>query len=269
MEFDSRGLIATLIFHTIILLVVLLFGFITPLPLPGEAGILINFGEDESAFGPEEPRYNIRPSVKAQPENIPEAVKETSKETPMLTQDYEEAPSLPVKKEKKKTEKTQVNPVKKDVPVVKETKPAPVKEEPKVDSRAMYGGRKTNTDNTGSQGIGTGNGNMGDPDGSPESLNYGDGGGDGDAPGFYLSGRNSLSLPVPSINVQKRGKVVVTIKVDREGKVVEAIPGAKGSTTLDSYLMNVAKNAALSSRFDSNSNAPFYQTGTITYIFQY
>jgi len=268
MEFDSRGIIATIIIHALILLACILFGFITPLPLPGEAGILINFGDENSAFGPEEPKYNIRPPVKTQPENKPETVKETSKETPILTQDFEEAPSLPVKKEKK-AEKKKVDPKKNETPAVKETKAAPVKEEPKVDSRALYGGRKNNTEYTGSQGIGTGEGNMGNPDGSPESLNYGEGGGSGNAPGFYLSGRNSVSLPVPSINLQKRGKVVVTIKVDRDGNVVEAIPGAKGSTTLDSYLLGVAKNAALSSRFDSKPNAPFYQTGTITYIFHY
>ena len=70
-----------------------------------------------------------------------------------------------------------------------------------------------------------------------------------------------------NIMLTKKGVVKVQIKVDRNGKVVEAIPGAKGSTTLDSYLLKVAKRAALSSKFDSNGDAPVYQLGTITYIF--
>jgi outer membrane biosynthesis protein TonB len=60
---------------------------------------------------------------------------------------------------------------------------------------------------------------------------------------------------------------VVDVSVDRSGKVTQAIPGTKGSTTLDEYLLRVAKEAALKARFDSKANAPVIQKGTITYNF--
>jgi len=59
----------------------------------------------------------------------------------------------------------------------------------------------------------------------------------------------------------------VEISVDRNGKVVQAIPGAKGSTILDEYLLKVAKEAALAARFEAKSDAPVIQKGTITYNF--
>ncbi len=57
------------------------------------------------------------------------------------------------------------------------------------------------------------------------------------------------------------------MSVDRSGKVTQATPGTKGSTTLDEYLLRVAKEAALKARFDPKSDAPVIQKGTITYNF--
>ncbi len=268
MELDSRGLLGTLIFHTLLLMIFIFFGFITPLPLPEEAGILINFGDSETGLGSEEPHTNEQFVRSTQPENIPENIEETSKEDPVMTQETEDAPAMkPANKPKeKKPEKKQETAVTNPKPQPR--KEEPKKEEPKVDSRALYTGKKDNSQSIGSQGNTYGTGNQGSPTGSPDATNYGIGGGTGNAPGFDLEGRNSVSLPVPSIDIPKEGKVVVQIKVDREGNVVDAVPGVKGSTTLDSYLVSVAKKAALSSKFDSNPNAPYYQIGTINYIFR-
>ncbi len=268
MELDSRGLIGTAIFHTLILLLFILFGFITPLPLPEEAGILINFGDSETGFGSEELRENSESTSQSQPESMPETYEETSEEDPVMTQETEDAPAMvPVNKPRgKKPEKKPETEVKNPVPQPNKQEQEE-KEEPKVDSRALYTGKKEDSQSTNSQENTYGPGNQGSPTGSTDATNYGLGGGSGNAPGFYLDGRNPLSLPVPSIDSPKEGKVVVQIKVDRAGNIVDAVPGAKGSTTLDSYLLSVAKKAALSSKFDSNPNAPYYQTGTITYIF--
>lgn len=268
MELDRRGLIGTAIFHTLILMLFVFFGFITPLPLPDEAGILVNFGDSETGLGSEELRENEEPSSMKPSESVPETVKESPVEDPVMTQETEEAPAMATVKKpsEKKPEKKEETTPKTQTPQQNTEEPVK-KEEPKVDSRALYTGKKENSDNTGSQGNTYGSGNQGSQGGSPDATNYGLGGGTGNVPGFYLDGRNPVSLPVPTIDMPKEGKVVVQIKVDRDGNIVEAIPGAKGSTTLDNYLLGVAKKAALSSKFDSNPNAPFYQTGTITYIF--
>jgi len=62
--------------------------------------------------------------------------------------------------------------------------------------------------------------------------------------------------------------VVVEVTVDQNGKVTKAVPGVKGSTTLDEYLLQSAKEAALKAVFDLKLDAPAYQKGTITYFFK-
>lgn len=94
-----------------------------------------------------------------------------------------------------------------------------------------------------------------------------DGNTDGE-PNAHLVGRTVMgTLPRPSYTVQQAGKVVVTIKVDQYGKVLEAVPGAVGTTVTDRTIWEAAKKAALESRFNMSSDAPAVQEGTITYIF--
>ena len=75
------------------------------------------------------------------------------------------------------------------------------------------------------------------------------------------------SLPKPSYTSQSEGVVVVQIKVDQYGTVVEAIPGAEGTTTKDKNLWNAARDAALKAHFNQSANAPAIQTGTLKYSF--
>lgn len=115
MTFDRKGITGTIVFHTILLLLVLIFGFSTPLPLPGEKGILINFGDTRTGFGSSEPEMAepVRRDETEQPVPPVETQKVQTEEN-IMTQDYEEAPSLPVKKEidSKKKEERVKEPVK-------------------------------------------------------------------------------------------------------------------------------------------------------------
>ena len=89
------------------------------------------------------------------------------------------------------------------------------------------------------------------------------------APSAKLKGRSTVgSLPLPSYNINKEGRVVVTIRVDQYGKVINAIPGAIGTTVPDKSLWNAAKEAALKAQFNVSSTAAAIQEGTITYIFK-
>jgi TonB family protein len=83
-----------------------------------------------------------------------------------------------------------------------------------------------------------------------------------------LDGRSVLSLPKPEYTNQVEGDVVVEVTVDKDGRVIQATPGYRGSTTLDENLLQLAKKAALIARFDRNPNAPAVQKGTITYKFR-
>ena len=84
---------------------------------------------------------------------------------------------------------------------------------------------------------------------------------------YDLQGRGFQLLPKPKYDYQGEGKIVVEVSVDRSGKVTQATPGAKGSNTLDEYLLTVAKEAALKATFEPKPGAPLIQKGTITYNF--
>ncbi|MCK9304360.1 MAG: hypothetical protein PHP30_02935 [Bacteroidales bacterium] len=88
-------------------------------------------------------------------------------------------------------------------------------------------------------------------------------------PSARLAGRTVMgTLPEPDYTVNKAGKVVVKISVDQYGAVINATPGATGTTVQDKTLWDAARKAALKAKFNLSSSAPAVQEGTITYIFK-
>ncbi len=256
MEWDKRAFLLTAgIYSLLFVLFLFVLAFKTPLPLPGEEGMLIDFGDSETGMGAIEPRKveKVQPQEQVrQQESNPEPVEQTQ-----MTQDFEDAPAVNAPKEQKTTPD----------PKKTEKKEEPKEEKkPQVNQRALFGPNRNSTSNS-SEGVAGGEGNQGDPNGDPESDNHSLGGGLGDGPSYSLAGRSAVNLPTPRNEHQKEGKVVVQVTVDRLGRVTKAIPGVKGSTTLDSQLLALAKAAALNSKFNTKDDAPLYQTGTITYVF--
>ena len=95
-----------------------------------------------------------------------------------------------------------------------------------------------------------------------------EGGGIGeDGTAYQLGGRKVEFKAKPIYNIQVEGKVVVLITVDGLGNVINAIAGAKGSTTLNKQLLKRAKTAALKTKFDPKKSAPSNQQGKIIYHF--
>ena len=83
---------------------------------------------------------------------------------------------------------------------------------------------------------------------------------------YYLENRYHRSLPIPVYLAQGGGKVIVDIKVNRNGKVVEAEP-RKNRSISDDQIYLYAKAAALRTLFNSDMQAPEIQSGTIHYTF--
>ncbi len=257
---DKNGILGTIIFHNILLLILIFFGFTEPKPLPGIEGIKIDFGNEEFGKGITASEAEMKVE---QPAPAEESVISTDSKIDIMTQDFEEAPAVKkkeTKKEEKVIEKPPVKPVEK--PVEK-----PVVKPKEVNTNALYKGKDKDSGSDASEGQSNDYGNMGTSEGDEDSnnssgLSYGSG------ISFSLEGREGLSLPKPELNYQKQGKVVVEITVDRQGNVVNATSGVKGSTTLDTYLLNAARDAALKSRFTNKSDAPFHQKGYITYHFK-
>lgn len=144
---------------------------------------------------------------------------------------------------------------------------------------ALVNSQNRGTTSTG-EGIAGGPGNQGDPNGSINSKVRGTGSGQGTSGtgtgtgtgdkgiSYDLAGREIQgSLPRPKYEYQTEGRVVVDVSVDRSGKVVQAVPGGRGSTTLNQDLFRIAREAAMGAKFKVKQDAPPIQKGTITYIF--
>jgi len=260
-----NGLVGTCLFHGLLLILLLYLAFQTPLPLPAEQGILVDFGNSDFGFGNFEPRMSD--PVPAQPR--PQTSNSTQQQEQTLTQDFEESVAVPSKPQPKQQPKETI-PTKETPKETPQTTQAPVEEtkpvERTVDQRAMYPGRGDPASAATSQGEAGGQGNQGVPTGAPDVHVYGEG---GDAAGnkWGLAGRGLVGkLPLPVYNIQDQGTVVVAITVDKDGNVTRATPGARGSTTLNKALLDAAEKAARQAKFTRTSTLE--QTGTITYIFK-
>lgn len=335
----KEGILLTTLFHLAIILILLQLGFFTPLPLPEDKGVLVDFGNTSQGMGKIEPK--IKPTPKQPQEEqkqeqvtpppqpkttpaVPETKPNEGKEE-VVTQDYEKTVAVDEGKKKREEEerkKREEEARKKKAAEEQKRKEDLAKqqqlekerlarearekriadslqqiedarlaelrriaekrrqdsikraeEQAKIDAinnltKNAFSGNSGAADNSSSssgQGVTYQPGNQGTSTGTPGANTYGLGGGDGIT--FNLSGRSALSLPKPSYPGQEDGIVVVQVTVDKSGVVTKAEPGVKGSTSLDAGLLNAAKRAALSARFNENKNAPAYQTGTITYRF--
>jgi colicin import membrane protein len=275
-------LLGTTVIHLVVFLLLVLVGFSVPPPPETEEGILVNFGTDETGIGMIEPSPPAVQEEASPP--VPSAATVKTADEPLLTQNNEEAPE--VKKidpeaEKKKLEKIETDKKIREqkeaerllkVQAEIERKRIEAEQQRQADimnrtKNALANSKNAGTNSTG-EGIAGGPGNQGVSTGSVDSKVRGNGSGLGDKGISYdLQGRGFQKLPPPKYDYQGEGKVVVEVSVDRMGKVIQAIPGTKGSTTLDEYLLKVAKEAALNASFEVMPDAPAIQKGSITYNF--
>lgn len=247
-----KGIIGTILFHALLIVAFLFMGLKYQDPPPAEEGISINFGYMDEGSGKIEPEDTEEVTELVEEEIIEEQIESTEE---IITQSVVETPVVEKTEEKKKV-------VEKEEPkeeVIEEKKP-------EVNKKALYPGKKK-TETT-SEGNKKGEGNQGVIDGDPNANVYEGGGIGEDGTAYQLGGRNVSFKAKPIYNLQVEGKVVVLITVNRLGNVISAIPGAKGSTTLNKQLLQRAKTAALKTKFDPKQTAPTNQQGKIIYYFQ-
>lgn len=246
-----KGIIGTILFHAFLLAAFLFMGLTYQDPPPAEEGISINFGFIDEGFGEIEPEDTEEVTEIVEEEIIEQQIESTEE---IVTQSTVETPTVEKTEKKKKV-------IKKEEPkeeVIEEKKP-------EVNKKALYpGSKKTKTSSEGNK---KGDGNQGSIDGDPNSEVYEGGGIGKNGTAYQLGGRKVEYKAKPIYNLQVEGKVVVIITVDRLGNVINAISGAKGSTTLNKQLLQRAKTAALKTKFDPKKSAPSNQQGKIIYHF--
>lgn len=259
---------------TAFVLFLLFFSGLRYVDPPEEYGVAINFGTSDVGAG--EPKVNK--SVKSSPQKtqkLTEQPKELVESTPkvqekVVTQNTEEAPVIeeketPVKKElvKPVEKKEKAKPKPKELP--KPEKPKPTKETQSALDNLF--GNPSKGETTSGEGDDAVEGLKGSEKGDPNSNKYygNDGlGGDGN---YLLKGRRALTKPKQKPDCNEEGTVVVRIEVDKNGKVIKAVPGVKGTTNNSPCLLEPAKKAALATKWNPDGDAPSRQIGLIRYKF--
>ncbi len=258
-----RGIVGTVIIHGLLLAAIMLLALTTPLPLPGEEGVEVDFGYSDVGSG-------IMQDEEAEPVQQPEVIPPVTKpeiiEEEVVTQDIIEAPvieEIDQQEEEEIIDETviQKQPVE-EIEQVPEPEPEPV-----VNPNALYKGRETDESNGSSEGETGDPGDQGKPTGTNDLKVYDGLGGEGDGISYSLSGRQATRLPKPEYRSDEQGKVVVTIWVNKNGDVTRAEAGARGTTIADLTLRKLARGAALRAKFSPDTEAAEIQKGTITYIF--
>lgn len=253
-EKNSRnGVIGTILFHLLLLLLFIQFGMAYQDPPEENAGgMVINFGTTDEGMG------DVQPSSS-----------ETTATSENATQSETSTPSSAQENALTTTDETvEINANPKPTNTTTTQTTAPQQTEPTVDKNLTNALNALNNspNNAAGDGNGNTNGDQGDPNGDPNSNNY-VGGGTGNGVDFSLAGRSLTKVKKPNNPTQEDGKVVVEIVVDKNGKVIRATPGARGSSTTNTTLYQIAKEAALEALFSVKAEAMVEQKGTITFVF--
>lgn len=253
------GLIGTVIFHLLLLIMFLIAGLEMEVPRP-EEGILLNFGTSDVGSGDVQPD---QPSPVNNPDPNPTPTQSnptpTSTDQQQMTQDDIETVEVP--DNESNPEETQ--------PKEKEAEEEPKEQTLDPTLSDILNKSKESMSGGGSEGNDDRPGDKGKLDGSKDGKSYtGNGTGNYGEGDYKLGGRVALSKIKPDYECDETGTVVVKIKVNREGKTLGAELELRGTTNSASCLVEKAIQAARKTRWESNPNAPEMQYGSITYRFQ-
>jgi outer membrane biosynthesis protein TonB len=228
---------------------------------PAEYGVAINYGDAAMGSGvaaavakKSTPKKSSMSSAQ-----VPKETSKEGREETMLMRDASKTPFVLEKVTVKKTADPEV--------LLKEEQeqPKPSKENQEALAKLLSGNRSEEKKQ--GEGLDAVDGSKGAPSGVLEATKYYGNAGSASNENYNLSGRKVLETPKKQPNCQEEGIVVVQITVDKSGKVVSAVPGVKGTTNTAPCLAKPAKEAALSTRWNADAEAPIIQTGTIIYKF--
>jgi hypothetical protein len=237
------ALITTAVLHGLLLLCFIFMGLTHQVPPPPEYGIEVDMG---GGGGGSDRQSSDRPTVAQQTSS--------RARDNVSTQDIEATANLNTAK------RTTPNP--NNTPQPTTTTETNVSETPTVNQNALF---RRNTAQGGGSGSGSGTG-KGSGSGTGTGSNAGSGVGNygGD---FYLDGRPVINKAFPKAKNNLEGIVKVDFRADREGNVVYAKAGGRGTTINDPQIWEECEKAAMRSKFKANHDAQVEEKGVITYRF--
>lgn len=241
---------------------------------PEEYGVAVNFGTTDFGSGNKplsEPRKAVEEKVveESQPEESKvEPTETTTKAEEIMTEENAEAIAIKKQKEAEAKAKAEAERIEREKREAEEKKRRE-DEEKKKKLDDLIGGVKNSDGNTdGGEGPDSQGGNKGQLDGDPYAPSYFGGSGPGKGGvGFGLGGRGRPSKRIYKQECNEYGLVVVRIEVNRQGKVIKAEPGIRGTTNTHPCLLEPAKKIALSHKWPADSDAPTKQIGFVSINF--
>ena len=263
-EKDSARI--TLLFAIILILLIFITGpkYLDP---PLEYGFAVNFGTTNYGSGNIQPKKPIKSEVKKvikQPEIVesqPEASIPQETKEEVLTQNNEE--SIAIKKQKEAQAKAEA---KAEVERIAKEKRKLDEKRKKLDALIGGIGKSDGTDVV-SEGDDNQLGDKGQLNGDPYAPSYfGEPGSSDGGSSYGLRGRGKPTKSKVIPECDEEGSVVVEIHVNREGRVLNAVSGKRG-TTGNICLYAAARKTALSYKWPANSKAPSKQIGFVVINF--
>ena len=292
---DTRHKKKSFTLTTLLLSVLLLLLFyigLTYLDPPEESGIAINFGTMEFGSGKVQPKEKIKsePLDIPKPSNEAKKVEELIEQEPIeeevvekeaptekvVTQESEESIRIKQQKEAKRKADTEAKKAKAEAArKAQEAREAEARKKAEEEAQkkkldALIGGiGKSDGKDSGSEGDDNKSGDKGDPAGNPYATSYYGAPGSGNGTGGYgLNGRSLVSKGKVQQECNEDGRVVVRIVVDKNGNVIKATPGVKGTTNNAPCLLEPARKTAFLHKWNLDAKAPTQQIGFVVVNFK-
>ena len=264
------GLVAAIL-AMVLLFLFLWFYYLDAPYVPEEEGIEVAFGDYEEGGAQEYTPSEAVPEVVA-PAPVPQVAPSNND---LLVQDDEEALALRKQAEeqrKRLAEEEALRKKQQEEELARQEAERIAREQAAAEKAAKEQAARDKAknlmsgafgNNSGSAGSGNSSGStqQGTPQGNPASA------GTGNGPKVSLAGRNLRGkLTTPKYDTNDEGVVVVSIRVNAAGKVVEAKQG-QGTNTSNQALINAAIASAKQATFSEASEGTPDVYGTITYHF--
>ena len=278
---EKRAAISTGVIFLALFISFMFIALRSPVPEPQQKGIDVVLGEhnlgkneqfkeikeptDKEGQAEEAKTQEAEKAEETQSSQTQESQIEEPSEQTSETQDDVPAPKMSDKEKEKEKQKEEPEKEGKEQGEKAEDEKNQQKEEREVEEKNLF----TPSENKGDKGE---SGNQGDEEGKKDAESFEKKGeaAEGDSPisDLNLGDRGVTEFPKIKEETQQQGKVVVEITVNKNGEVVKAVPGKRGTTISSLRLKNIAKQAALDTKFEKVEDGPNRQVGTMTINFK-
>lgn len=262
---NIKALTITAAIHVLLLLIFLLVRYTLPAQEPAAEMLMeVNLGTSDNGSGTDQPEIPEDPAAAdAAVANTASSENHNAADRPMHTADDADAPVVAnntAGKSRNRNSTASNNRNRSNVVTNSNTQNTNTRQQAKyvMPGGTGRGGNSAANNKPGSnEGIGTGNGDMGVPGGTPGAKNY-------FGTSYRLGNRQMVSRPDRNAEFNEGGKVIVNVTVDRDG----IIKSYRVTSAANSKLKEIAERKLKSIRFNKAPSAPVEQFGDITFVFK-